>query len=84
MYTTVGAFLNIKEVRDMKKENRNYETPCIREATYEEVKALLENQVKGLIMNHAKYGKSQQEVAIDVTKLVAMAITEASKEATLN
>lgn len=79
MYTTVGAFLNIKEVRNMSNENM-----CVREATYEEVKALLENQVKGLIMNHAKYGKSQQEVAIDVTKLVAMAITEASKEASLN
>lgn len=84
MYTTVGAFLNIKEVRDMKKENRNYETPYEREATYEELKESLANQVKSLIMNHAKYGKSQQEVAIDVTKLVAMAITEASKEAHLN
>lgn len=79
MYTTVGAFLNIKEVRDMSNENM-----CVREATYEELKEQLAKQVKYLIMNHAKHGKSQQEVAIDVTKLVAMAITEASKEANLN
>ena len=79
MYTTVGAFLNIKEVRNMSNENM-----CVREATYEELKESLAVQVKGLIMNHAKYGMTQQEVAIDVTKLVAMAITEASKEANLN
>ncbi len=76
MYTTVGAFLNIKEVRNMSNENM-----CVREMTYEEMKESLEKQIKSLIKNHAKYGKPLHEVAIDLTKMMAFAISEASAEA---
>ena len=76
MYTTVGAFLNIKEVRNMSNQN-----VCAREMTYEEVKESLEKQIKAVIKNHAKYGKPLHEVAIDLTKMTAFAISEASVEA---
>ena len=52
----------------------------IEEASYEELKEIVKYTVKNLIENHAKAGKTKQEVAIDVTKLVAMAITEATQE----
>ena len=55
-----------------------------RELTYEEYLEHVSNVVKEVIGRHDKFGKAVHEVAIDITKTVAMAIKEASKEANLN